>query len=143
MSSNYRNCSGDPMRKFLQWRWCRKLCAINKLLSTQCPKYLFDIRPSSESFYDTPKKQRPFFSCRTDCFKYSFFPNFLSEWSQLGPEIQTRSLLQLSKTNFSLLQDLAKDLYSMLMTLKVLNTWLRLRFSHLNEHKFRHDFLNI
>ena len=24
-------------------RWCRKLCAIYKLLSTQCPKYLFNI----------------------------------------------------------------------------------------------------
>ena len=58
---------------------CRKLCAIYKLLSTQCSKYLFDIIPSSESFYDTRKKQRPFFNCRTDCFKYPFFPNSLSE----------------------------------------------------------------
>ena len=37
-------------------RWCRKLCAIYKLLSTQCPKYLFDIIPSSEKFYDARKK---------------------------------------------------------------------------------------
>ena len=59
--------------------WCRKLCAIYKLLSTQCPKYLFDIIPSSESFYDTRIKQIPFFDCSTDCFKYSFFPNALSE----------------------------------------------------------------
>ena len=29
-------------------RWCRKLCAIYKLLSTQCHKYLSDIIPSSE-----------------------------------------------------------------------------------------------
>ena len=33
-------------------RWCRKPCAIYKLLSTQCSKYFFDIIPSSESFYD-------------------------------------------------------------------------------------------
>ena len=38
-------------------RWCRKLCTIYKLLSTQCPKYLFSIIPSSERFYDTRKKQ--------------------------------------------------------------------------------------
>ena len=37
-------------------RWCKKLCAICELLSTQCPKYLFDIIPSSESF-DTRKKK--------------------------------------------------------------------------------------
>ena len=33
-------------------------------------------------------RNRPFFDCGTDCFKYSFFPNSLSEWSQLAPEIQ-------------------------------------------------------
>ena len=38
-------------------RWCRKLCTIYKLLSTQCPKYLFSIIPSNERFYDTRKKQ--------------------------------------------------------------------------------------
>ena len=69
-------------------RWCREICAIYNILSTQCPKYLFDITPSSERFYDTRKRQIPFFNCRTDCFKYSFFPNSLSEWSQLAPEIQ-------------------------------------------------------
>ena len=37
--------------------WYGKLWAIYKLLSTQCPKYLFDIIPPSESFYDTRKKQ--------------------------------------------------------------------------------------
>ena len=60
-------------------RWCRKRCAIYKLLSNQCLKYRFDIIPSSESFYDTHKEQRPFFNSRTDCFIYSFFPNSLSE----------------------------------------------------------------
>ena len=30
---------------------------LYKLLSTQCPKYLSDIAPYSESFYDTRKKQ--------------------------------------------------------------------------------------
>ena len=39
-------------------RWCRELCAIYKLLSTQCPKYLFDTIPSRESFYNTRKKLR-------------------------------------------------------------------------------------
>ena len=52
------------------------------------PKYLYDIIPSSEGFYDTHKKQRPFFNYKTDCFKYSIFPNSLSERSQLSPEMQ-------------------------------------------------------
>ena len=88
MSSNYRSYPGDlteclynelGLESLCSRRWRRKLCAIYKLLSTQCPKYIFDITPSSERFYDTRKKQRPFFNCRTDCSKYSFFPNSLSE----------------------------------------------------------------
>ena len=43
-------------------RWGRKHCAIYKLSSTQCPKYLFDIIPSSESFYDIRKRERDLFS---------------------------------------------------------------------------------
>ena len=30
-------------------RWCRKPCVVYKLWPTQCPKYLFDIIPFSES----------------------------------------------------------------------------------------------
>ena len=68
--------------------WCRKLCGIYKLLSTQCPKYLFGITPPSEGFYGTRKKQRPLFNCRTDCFKKFLPPTSLSELLQLALEIQ-------------------------------------------------------
>ena len=107
MSRNHRTYSGDLTGMSLQWlgleslssrRWCRKLCAIYKLLSTQWPKYLFDIIPSSEDFSDTHKKQRPFFNCKTDCFKYSIFPNSLSEWSQLSPEMQNSKPIAVFKS---------------------------------------------
>ena len=74
-------------------RWCRKLCSIFKLLSTQCPKYLFDIIPSSERFYDTRKKQKPFFNCRTDYFRYSFFQIFCLNGRNFRQKYKTRSLL--------------------------------------------------
>ena len=61
-------------------------------------KYLFDFIPYSERFYDTRKKQRPFFNCITDYFKYSFFPNSLSEWSQLVPEIQNSESILVFKS---------------------------------------------
>ena len=74
--------------------------------------------PSTESFYDIRKKEIPFFNCRTNCFKYSFFPNPLSGWSQL-----TKPGVYCSfQKKTSLLQNLAKDLHLMLMNLKVLNT---------------------
>ena len=125
--------------------WCRKLCAIYKLLSTQCPKYLSDIIPSSKSFYDTRKKQRPFFNCRPDSFKYSFFANSLSEWSQLAPEIQNSKYIAVLKNK--LLSFIRPSKRSTIFNvndpegIKYLTRW-RLRFSHLNEHKFRHGFLD-
>ena len=115
-------------------RWCRKLSAIYKLLSTQCPKYLFDIIPSSENFFDTSKKQRPFFNCRTGCFRYSFFPNSLSECSQLAPEIQNSESIAVFKNK---LLSLKRSNVNHPEGIKYL-TRLRLRFSHLNENKFRY-----
>ena len=123
-------------------RWCRKLCGIYKLLSTQCPKYPFDIIPSSESFYDTRKKQRPFFNCRTDCFKHSFFPIYLNG-RNLHQKYKTRSLLQFSKTNFSFIRPSKRSIFNVNDPegVKYL-TRLRLRFSLLNETKFTHGFLD-
>ena len=125
-------------------RWCRKLCVIYNLLSTQCPKYLFDIIPSSERFYDIHKKQRPFFSCRTDCFEYSFFPNSLFEWSQLAPEIQNSESIEVFKSKLlAFIRPSKRSVFNVNDSegVKYL-TRLRLRFNHLNEHKLRHGFLD-
>ena len=122
----------------------QKICAIYKLLSTQCPLYLSDTIPSSERFYDTRKKQRSFFNCRTDCFKYSFFPNSLSEWSQLAPEIQNSEPIVVFKSKLlSFIRASKRSVFNVNDPegVKYL-TRLRLRFSHLNENKFRHGFLD-
>ena len=113
-------------------------------MSTQCPKYLFDIIPSGESFYDTRKKQRHFFNCRTDCFKYYFFPDSLSEWSHLAPEIQNSESIAVFKSKLlSFVRPSKGAIFNVNDPegVKYLKR-LRLRFSHLNEHKFRHGFLD-
>ena len=113
-------------------------------MSTQFPKYLLGILPSSESFYDTRKKQRPFFNCRTDYFKYSFFPNSLFEWSQLAPEIQnSKSIAAFKSKLLSFIRSSKRSIFNVNDPegVKYL-TRLRLRFSHLNEHKFRHGLLD-
>ena len=103
-------------------RWCRKLCAIYKLLSTQCPKCLFDIIPSTERFYDTRKKRGPFYNYITDCFKYSFFPNSLSEWLQLAPEIQNSESTVVFKSKlFSFIRPSKRSIFNVNDT-EVLNT---------------------
>ena len=112
-------------------------------MSPQCPKYLFDIIPPSERCY-TRKKQRPFFNRRTDCFKYSFFSNSLSEWSQLAPEIQNLGPIVVFKSKLlSFIRPSKRSIFNVNNPegVKYL-TRLHLRFNHLNERKFRLGFLD-
>ena len=113
-------------------------------MSHQCLKHFFDFIPSSESFYDTCEKQIPFFKCITDCFKYSFFPNFLSEWSQLAPEIQNSKSIAVFKNKLlSFIRARKRSVFNV-SDPEVVKYLIRLRlhFSHLNEHNFGHGFLD-
>ena len=75
-------------------RWCRKLCAIYKLLSTQCPKYLFNIIPSSERFYDTHARNRDLFSiAELIVSNILFFQILYLNGRNLRLKYKTRSLL--------------------------------------------------
>ena len=76
--------------------------------------------------------------------KYSFFPNSLSEWSQLAPEIQNSESIVVFKSKLlSFIRPSKRSIFNVNDPegVKYL-TRLRLRFSHLNEHKFRHGFLD-
>ena len=81
-------------------------------------------------------------SPRTDRFKASFFPFCAISWDQIDPNIQNS--LSLMSFKHSLLQFIrltALPVYRVHHPrgLKLL-TRLRLGFSHLREHKFRHNF---
>ena len=56
-------------------RWFRRLCAFYKIKTTQLPSYLYDLIPKSNHDYNTRNIGHldPYY-CRTDVFKYSFFP---------------------------------------------------------------------
>ena len=89
-------------------------------------------------------RNRDLFSCRTDCLKYSFFPNFLSEWSQLAPEIQNSESIVISKSKLLyFIRPSNRSIFNVNDPEGVIYlTRLRLRFIHLNEHKFGHSFLD-
>ena len=42
----------------------------------------------------------PIFHCRTDCFKYSFFPSTLRDWFNLDGNIETLSQFRFSKKGY-------------------------------------------
>ena len=58
-------------------RWFRRLCAFYKIKTTQLPSYLYDLIPKSNHNYNTRNIGHidPYY-CRTDVFKYSFFPSY-------------------------------------------------------------------
>ena len=89
-------------------------------------------------------KLRPF-SSRTISFKKTFFPYCVKEWNNLNADIKNAISLNIFK-KLIITEKKENPLFSVFDELGVkLLTRLRLEFSHLNKHKFRHglkDTLN-
>ena len=119
---------------------------LYKILNGLAPKYLFEIFPVSKNRHYSTRKQSnlelsQFFS-RTKSFGNSFFPYCIKEWNKLGTKIKNlpslstfkKALLVFCKTEENSLFNVHNPI-----GVKYLNR-LRLNFSHLNEHKFHHNF---
>ena len=82
--------------------------------------------------------------CRTDIFKNSFFPYTIIEWNKLDLDVRKsksyaifrNTLLKLGRPNQNTIYNINNP-----VGLKLL-TRLRLGLSHLNEHRFNHNFQN-
>ena len=56
--------------------WLRKLCIFCKIKITGLPEYLFNVILQSSHQYNTQSSEDvKAFYCRTDIFKYSYFPS--------------------------------------------------------------------
>ena len=98
--------------------------------------------PKSHQSFRTRTNSIPTFYCRTDCYKNSFFPSALSDWFQLDAAIRNSESIAIFKSRLlSFIRPMQSDVYNIFdpIGLKFL-TRLRLDFSHLNEHRFRHNF---
>ena len=77
-------------------------------------------------------------------FKYSFFPSTISEWNKLDLKIrQSKALLTFRNALIKIGRPISKPIYNIHnpVSLKSL-TRVRLSLSHLNQHKFYHNFQN-
>ena len=83
----------------------------------------------------------PTFHCRTDCLKNSFFPSTLNDWYKLDETIKNSESISMLSRLLSFIRPLEGNVYNIFdpKGLKSL-TRSRLGFSHLNEHRFRHNF---
>ena len=77
---------------------------------------------------------------KTKSFKNTFFPYCVNEWNNLTVEIRNSKSVRAFKKLIKC-EKIENSVFSIFDPLGVkLLTRLRLQFSHLNEHKFRHGF---
>ena len=124
-------------------RWFRKLCLFFKIIKHGLPECLFNLIPLSNHQYNTRTTQdTTTFYYRTNVFKYSYFPAIIIEWSKLEVTLRkSESLPYFRNALLKVGRPTAKPIYNIHnpIGLKLL-TRLRLGLSHLNEHKFKHNF---
>ena len=72
-------------------RWLKKLC-FYKIKNNGIPSYLAELIHSESHLYNSQNKSNiTTYSCRTDAFKYSFFPWMINEWNKLNFNIPKSS----------------------------------------------------
>ena len=120
--------------------------SFHKIVKGLYPRYLTEyVNLRSTSNYHTRsvnKNNLPEFSCRTESFKHSFFPFCVREWKKLDNTIRDAESIKQFKSmlkNFFSLNQRSLFLIHDTVGVKLL-VKLRLQFSHLNEHKFCHNF---
>ena len=125
-------------------RYCRKLCFFYKIVNGYAPSYLKTYLPD---IYANPYVTRSNtvlnqIKTRTARYKDSFFPFCCSQWNLL--DMQLRELPSISSFKNALAR-FYRPTPSMVYNVHhpkgmVLLNRLRVGFSHLKEHKFRHNF---
>ena len=123
-------------------RWYKRLSCMFKIMKKDAPNYLISLIPRCEQTIRTRNNNISIYHCRTDCFRYSFFPSTLNEWFKLDDSIRNSESIEIFKSKLlSLIRPVQSNIYSIFdkKDLRLL-TRLQLGLSHLNEHKFRHNF---
>ena len=123
----------------------RRLCTFFKIKIYGKPEYLLNKIPSSQNHCNTRNAdQVETYYCRTDFFNISFFPYTIIEWNKLDIDIlKSKSYATFRNILLKLGRPIQRPIYSISspVGLKLL-TRLRLGLSHLNEHRFNHNFQN-
>ena len=110
-------------------------------MKEKAPNYLKNLIRISQSVR-TRTNRVPTFHCRKDCFKNSFFTSTLSDWFKLDVTIRNSESISVFKSRLlSFIGPVPSNVYNIFdpTGLKLL-TRLRSGFSHLYEHRFRHNF---
>ena len=123
-------------------RWFWRLYCFYKILDSQAPAYLYSLLSPLNRHYNTRKyfKIRQIL-CRTETFSNSFLPQAITEWCKLDTSIcQAPSYSVFRKALVEFIRSTPNSTFGTneVSGLKLL-TRLRVGFSDLTEHKFKHN----
>ena len=104
--------------------------------------YLYELIPKKSHQYITRNvKDTATYQCRTDACNFSFFPWTITEWNKIAIKIRNSSYLVFRNYLLSKIRPKPSPFYNIHNPSGIkLLTRLRLGLSHLNEHKFNHNF---
>ena len=119
-------------------RWLRRMSYLYKIISRKLPRYLYELIPPLQRSHRYPSCFQTF-RCRTTFFQNSCLPFAITEWNKLYSDIKNIDSHAMFRLAF--IRPLGNDTYGIYdpLGIRLLNR-LRLVFSHLKEHKFRHNF---
>ena len=125
-------------------RWYRRLCHFYNLRNDQRPLYLFSEIPQERTLHYSPRRPS---ACEpnvksTERFSHTYFQNCLSEWNQLDETTKNSPTISVFKKELvHLVKPTKKSFFGIhdIEGVRLL-TRLRVQFSDLREHKFRHKF---
>ena len=122
-------------------RWYKRLSLMFRIIKEEAPNYLINLIPKCEQTIRTRKNRILVCHCRTESFKHPFFPSTLKDWFNLDDSIRNSETISTSKNRLSFILPVQNNIFNIFdPTGLKLHTRLRLGFSHLNEHRFRHNF---
>ena len=115
---------------------------LNKILKSESPSYLFNTIPDSNMQRQTRNSSNiPSFFVKHDYFKNYFFPFAIIEGNKLDYSIRNTDLFEVFKIRLlNFIRPMPKSICNIhnLLGVKYL-TRLRIGFSYLKEHKFKHN----
>ena len=111
-------------------------------MKNQAPEYLNNLIPKRKEHFKSRYIYIPSYNCQIEYFKSSFFPASLEEWFHLDLSIRNSGTINAFKQKLlPFIRPLENNIFNIFNPegLKLL-TRLCLGFSHLNEHRFWHNF---
>ena len=82
-------------------RWYKRLSCIFKIMKKKSPNYLINFIRKCEGTIRTRNSNFVTYNCRTDSFKYSFFPSTLNDWFRLDISIKISESILLFKSRLA------------------------------------------